>query len=540
MHEATSGNGANRDPGRDRGAVTYPLPADVIVDRSVMVPMRDGVRLSATICRPDRPGRFPVIMCVTVYGKDFGPADYATLPKIKKAGMAVGTMHISDVTTWEGPDPGFWVPHGYVVVVANARGYYESEGEPGLYSNHDAEDYADLIEWAGVQGWSNGAVGLNGVSYLAISQWMVASQERSTHLRAIIPWEGATDLLRDCMAPGGIPETRFLGGYYAGSLARGAGEEIVASGPAMMDRVAQHPFPLENIKVPALICASWSDHGLHSRGSVEGFTRISSSEKWMYTHGGNKWEVYYSPDALDWQKSFFDRFLKGEDNGFERRPPIRLELRQDSDTFEVRSETSWPPASAAWTPLYLDPTRARLSLELVQAEEPIIYDATAKQTVDFDLRFERRTEIAGPMVLKLWVAALDADDLDLFVAVRKLDCEGHEIHFCGKDGYRKGVPALGWLRVSQRHQDPERSKPWRPWLTHDRSEKLAAGEIVPVEIEILPTGVLFEAGDTLRLSISGQDIVEHGRFGHDDLVNSGRHAIHAGGACASHLLLPIL
>ena len=526
-------------PERDCGAVTYPLPVGVIVERDVRVRMRDGVHLAATVCRPEGEGRFPVVMCVTVYGKDFGPHEYSTLPKIKKAGMAVGTMHISDATTWEGPDPGFWVPNGYVVVLANARGYYDSDGEAGLYSEKDAEDYADLIEWAGVQAWSNGAVGLNGVSYLAINQWMCASKTKPSHLKAIIPWEGASDLLRDVMEPGGVPETRFLGGYYAGSLARGAGDDIATHGAAMMERAARHPFVLENIDVPALICASWSDHGLHSRGSIEGFMRISSTDKWLYTHGGNKWEVYYSPDALEWQKSFLDHFLKGEDNGFERRPRVRLEVRRTREDIEVRSEASWPPEDAKFTPMYLDPDGGRLSLQAPNRNASRTYDAQAKETVEFDLRFDERTEVTGPMVLKLWVSAADADDLDLFAAIRKIDREGREVNFCGKDGYREGVVALGWLRVSQRHLDSERSKPWRPYLSHDRSEKVSPGEVVSVELEILPSSTVFEAGETLRLVISGRDILEFGRFGHDDTVNHGRHELHAGGAHPSHLLVPL-
>lgn len=522
----------------DLGAVTYPLPDGVIVERDVRVKMRDGVHLAATVYRPDREGRFPVVMCVTAYGKDFGPDEYSTLSKIKASGNAVGTMHISDVTTWEGPDPGFWVPNGYVAVVANARGYYDSEGQYGVYSEKDPEDYADLIEWAGVQVWSSGSVGLNGVSYLAITQWMCASQTKPSHLKAIVPWEGATDLLRDVMEPGGIPETRFLEGYYAGSLARGAGSDIVTHGPAMFERAARNPFPLENVDVPALICASWSDHGLHSRGSVEGFMRISTRQKWLYTHGGNKWEVYYSPEALEWQKSFFDHFLKGQDNGFEQRPHIRLEVRRNSKDFEVRSEGSWPVDRTQFTRRYLDLERGSLSPEAPHEQQSRTYDAEHKQTVELKLSFDRRTEVTGPMVLKLWVSALDADDLDLFVAIRKIDGEGREVHFCGKDGYREGVVALGWLRVSQRHQDPERSKPWRPYLSHDRTEKVQPGEVVPVEIEILPSSTLFDAGESMRLVISGRDIVEFSRFGHDDTVNQGRHELHAGGVHPSYILIP--
>lgn len=536
MPALASETARNTDP--DLGAVTYPLPDSIIVDRSIRVRMRDGVHLEATVYRPAKEGRYPVVLCVTAYGKDFGPADYSTLPKIKAAGMAVGTMHISEATTWEGPDPGFWVPNGYAVMVADPRGYYGSEGEPGIYSEQDALDYAELIEWAGVQPWSNGSVGLNGVSYLAINQWLVASSTRPSHLKAIIPWEGASDLLRDVMEPGGVPETRFLGGYYAGSLARGAGEGIATTGPAMMDRAARHPFVLENIDVPALICASWSDHGLHTRGSIEGFLRISSEQKWLYTHGGNKWDAYYSPEAVEWQKSFFDHFLKGEDNGFQHRPRVRLEVRSTKEQVEVRSETAWPLEGTRFAPMYLDPAGGSLVAALAEASQSIEYDSEAKRSIAFDLTFERRTEVTGPMVLKLWVSAKDADDLDLFAAVRKLDRAGQEVHFCGKDGFREGVVALGWLRASKRHLDPARSQPWRPFQNLERTDKLQPGEIVPVEIEILPSSTSFEAGETLRLEISGRDILEFARFGHDDGVNRGRHQILAGASHPSHLLIP--
>lgn len=522
----------------DRGAITHPLPEGVIVDRDVRVKMRDGVHLGVTVWRPEREGRFPVVMCVTAYGKDFGPHEYSTLPKLQKAGMEVGTMYISDQTTWEGPDPAFWVPNGYAVVVANARGFYDSEGQAGIFSDKDVDDYADLIEWAGVQPWSNGAVGLNGVSYLAITQWMVASRAKPSHLKAITPWEGASDMLRDSARHGGIPETRFGDAWFAGSLARGAGEAIIEHGPAMLEEAMQRPFPLQDIDVPALICASWSDHGLHSRGSIEGFTRISSRQKWLYTHGGKKWEVYYRPDALEWQKSFFDHFLKGENNGFDTRPRVRLEVRRTKEQCEVRSENVWPPEQVRFAPRYLDLAQGKLLADAPREPQSRVYDAETKQAVEFEMPFDSRTELSGPMVLKLFVAAKDADDLDLFVAIRKFDREGREVHFCGKDGAKEGLVSVGWLRVSERHQDAGLSTSSRPYLSHDRIEKVQPGEVVPVDIEILPSSTVFEAGESLRLLISGRDIFEHARFGHDDTVNKGRHEIHAGGDRASYLLAP--
>jgi predicted acyl esterase len=85
---------------------------------------------------------------------------------------------------------------------------------------------------------------------------------------------------------------------------------------------------LERIEVPALVCASWSDHGLHTRGSLEGFERIASAQKWLYTHGGRKWERFYASEMREVQRRFFDHFLKGEPNGWETTPRVRLAVRR--------------------------------------------------------------------------------------------------------------------------------------------------------------------------------------------------------------------
>ena len=85
---------------------------------------------------------------------------------------------------------------------------------------------------------------------------------------------------------------------------------------------------LERIEVPALICGSFSDHSLHTRGSFEAFRRISSRHHWLYTHRGGKWAVYHSREAVAFQQRFFDCFLKGEENGMRDVPPVRLEVRE--------------------------------------------------------------------------------------------------------------------------------------------------------------------------------------------------------------------
>ena len=148
------------------------------------------------------------------------------------------------------------------------------------------------------------------------------------------------------------------------------------------------------------------------------------------------------------------------------------------------------------------------------------------------------------MKLRVWMSAPDADDLDVFVAVQKLDGYGDLVGFPFYAVFEDGPVALGWLRASHRELEAARSRPWQPVLAHRRSLPLAPGEIVPLEIEILPSGTRFGPGETLRLVIQGRDIYRYPRpliqARHDDLVNRGRHVIYSGGEYDSHLLVPVL
>jgi putative CocE/NonD family hydrolase len=297
--------------------------------------------------------------------------------------------------------------------------------------------------------------------------------------------------------------------------------------------------PLEQIEVPALVCASWSDQGLHTRGSFEGFARIGSAQKWLYTHGRKKWETYYSADAIETQKRFLDHFLKRIANGWPETPRIRIELRKSYYQQEVRRAPQWPLTETRFTPLYLDASAGALSAAPVAGEAVCRYDA-ARGRASFVIRFADEVEITGESKLKLWVSTSEGDDLDLFVALRKFNAAGEEVFFCGYNGYEKDAVAKGWLRVSHRALDPQKSRPSRPYHTHDKLEKIAAGEIVPVEIEILPSSTWFEAGSRLELVVLGTDGAKYPAFKHKKTVNRGKHNIHCGGRYDSHLLVPLI
>ena len=144
---------------------------EMIMEKDVTVEMRDGEKLYINIFRPNKDGKFPVVMSADTYGKD-------NKPKITNMGAlwpTLGTIPTSSFTPEESPDPGFWVPNDYVVVKVALRGSDKSKGVLSPWSKREAEDYYEVIEWAANQSWSNGNIGTNGVSYLAVTQWWVAS-----------------------------------------------------------------------------------------------------------------------------------------------------------------------------------------------------------------------------------------------------------------------------------------------------------------------------------------------------------------------------
>ncbi len=209
---------ATRQGPKTLGAVdVFPLPSGIRVERDVPVVMRDGVKLSLNVFRPEKRGAFPVIMALTIYGKDADPKDYA--PEYtalrESIGLGLGSFRISECTPFEAPDPAYWVPHGYAVVHVDVRGFFKSEGTPTPFGEIMEEDSVELIEWAGTREWSNGNVGLHGVSYLAICQWYVAARN-PRHLKAIVPWEGVSDTYRDVLYHGGVPETGFFPWWASG------------------------------------------------------------------------------------------------------------------------------------------------------------------------------------------------------------------------------------------------------------------------------------------------------------------------------------
>mgnify|MGYP002064860097 CR=1 FL=1 len=535
--------------------------------------MRDGARLKADVFHPKSTGRFPVVINLGSYQKDklwIPPHDLEEAP--------------NEYMNWETVNPLWWVPRGYACVRVDGRGSGKSPGLTDPWSPSEARDFYDAIEWAGRQSWSNGAVGTNGISYYAMTQWLVAGLKPPS-LKAMIPWEGAADMYRDFGYHGGIFSHGFATGWWNNHMAHHLLGRPQASATDAFSKPWLWEYMRYNldgewwrgrradwdaIDIPLYSAGNWSGMGLHLRGNTEGYARAVSKQKKLRIHAGTHYHPFYSEEGRRDQLRFFDRWLKGEDTGIMQEPPVKLLIRKGGQgNYEWREEKEWPLARTRWTKFYLEPrTRRRdgeaegaLRAEASKKASLLSYSASGMtkagvasaswtSTVlpgalpQLGVSFEtgplaEDTEVTGPVALVLWVAS-STEDMDIFATIRNIDPDGKDVFEQGQQG--QSVPvAKGWLRASHRKLDVSLSLPWRPYHAHDRRQWLKADEVVRIDVEIWPTCMVFKKGHRIRLDVQPRDGVGSAPYTHYGAdYNTGTNAIHTGGSRASYLLLPII
>ena len=531
------------------------LPVDIVLDKDVAVQLRDGVTIYVDVLRPEGDHKVPVILAWSPYGKGQG-----TSVSVMGIFGLVGLDNklVSGLEKFEGPDPAYWCAQGYAICNPDVRGVVDCEGDSVLWDRQEGRDCHDLIEWLAEQDWCTGKVGMSGTSYLAVAQWFTAA-EKPPHLAAINPWEGVSDVYRDLVMRGGMPDTGFAGLLQDGSFFGKNGKEDIMSEaeryPLMADLWADKIPDFEKITVPAYIVASYSNT-LHTAGTFRAWRRIASQEKWLRIHNSQEWPDYYDEANQEDLRSFFDRYLKDDDNGWELTPRVRYSILdlQGGDQVGVAADV-FPPEGFTSTKYYLDGRSRTLTAQAPTSEVPVAYAAESNPgAVSFTVRFDRQTVMVGYPKAHLWVEARGADDMDLFVLVQKLDAYGtplqqftapnhsamiHDLTDHGATVLRyKGSD--GRLRVSVRHLDEALTNDDVPAHTFDRVEKLSAGEIVDVEIELLPIGLRFHPGEQLRFIVSARNILGTLMPGIREYIgaNSGQHVIHTGGGHTSYLQLP--
>lgn len=504
------------------------------IEWDVPVYMRDGVTLRADVFRPNDDGKYPIILSHGPYGKSLHMKDgyEGSWNTLKRSYPEVFEGTSEKYINWETVDPEKWVPDGYAVVRIDSRGSGRSEGFLDSRSPDEIQDYYECIEYFAEQPWSNGNVGLAGISYYAISMWCVAALN-PPHLKAICPFEGCFDTYRDNIRHGGI-FMDFRSMWYPAqvkSIQHGLGERgrtssmngVLVSGPETLseeelekNRADVTMSPVENeliseaylrstpdvskIKVPVLSCANWGGNGLHLRGNIEGYLRAGSEQKWLEIHGREHYAEFYTNYGLELQKRFFACFLKGE--GTFEQPPVFLNIKHPDGSFTQRAEQQWPPAATQWTKYYFDTQNGGFASE-PGAPGSATFRADSTQLSYFTEPLRESVEITGHVAAKLFISSTTAD-ADIYLTFRVLDPEGNDVTTIAASD-PEGNLGTGWLRASHRKLDPERSTHYRPWHTHDEKQPLTPGEIYELDVEVWPLCMTVPPGYRFGFTISGRD-----------------------------------
>lgn len=514
---------------------TYSPEDGIICMQDVAVEMRDGIKIYVDIYKPEAEGKYPLIISWSFYGKR--PFDGQSEWQI----MGVPSATVSNMSKFESADPGYWCRRGYAVANVDPRGIGHSEGDFVQFGTQDGKDGYDFIEWAAQQDWCNGKCALSGNSCVAMTQWRIASQ-CPPHLACMAPWESTTDMYRESLGEGGIPAKTFVGMVLRDAV----GPNYIDNTPMNFEK---YPFincdywkdkepDFKKVKIPVYQTACWNH--FHLRGSINAFRKCRSQKKWLRAHRNFEWPDAYSNENLQDLELFFARYLKGERNGWELTPRVRIEVQDCGEHLFMknRPEDAFPLKRTKYEKLYLDATDMSMKAEPVSTESMASYDSATGE-VTFDYRFEEDTELTGYMKLRLYVAAESYNDMDLFINIQKLSTTGEWLPITLFGERHPG--AWGKMRVSRRKLDEKLSTDYNPVQAHTCDEKLEPGQIVPVDIEIVPTSWFWHKGQQIRVQVSGRYIRDEWFEPLTwDTDNKGNHLIYTGGQYESFLQIPVI
>jgi uncharacterized protein len=545
-------------------------------EKDVYIPMRDGVRIAADVFRPEGPGKFPALLAMCPYCKEIMAPPIPPQPRrtpLWNGGIEAGNSE-------------YLVSRGYVHVVVDIRGTGKSEGEfLNVFSQEEQEDGYDLVEWIARQPWCDGNVGMVGISYFAIIQFLVAALQ-PPHLKAIFALDGWTDLYRDIVYHGGMLDIGFFAPYLWSLTANNSNVSAVKRTTASeeFERKLQNakndpdlrinsflmllletphkntmmfdfllnptdgPFywgrspytKFDKIKVPSYLGAPWDQYVMHLPGALRAYQGINAPKKLLIPaiDFERPWYEYHD-EAVRW----FDHWLKGIDTGIMDEPPIRLFVMGAN---KWRHEREWPLGRTQWTTYYLHSRERLLPEPGIYNQEPAVYaepDCFLHQSPAVTSEIQSLkyltsplpadTEVTGPIVLNLY-ASIDMDDTSWIVSLKDVGPDGSEV-----------LLTQGWLKASHRDVDEERSTAWMPFHPHTHPRPVVPGEINEYRISIQPTSNVFKAGHRIKLEITSSDykgayMHMETHFYHLPSSKTTLHRVYHDRKYRSHLVLPII
>lgn len=557
--------------GRDYRQLSEP-EFDMRHDNNVAITMRDGTALMADVHRPDAGGRFPALIAASPYPR-----------QIQDLGAPMGFI--------EAGATDFWVPRGYVHVIANLRGTGDSEGEYGFFDAQERLDMYDLVEWAAAQPWCDGNVGMIGISYFAMTQ-LEAAVERPPHLKAIFPLAVTADLYEGAVHHGLLSSgfvTPFLSMI---GLTSDRSDEFWRSLPVQLARKVLHAPPLhrkfatmngeaslvvmrqllklphdphpwdqlwlnaavkhplrddwwderdltpllDRIDIPVYLGCDWENVPLHLPSTFLAWKALADNPNvrmGMLDRYGLTWpwESLHT-EALAW----FDHWLKGRDTGIVDGDPVRYAL-PGSD--EWHSAESWPPRGThRELALRADGTLADDEGE-PGAREYMVLGAGLNRANPSPIDppstlmwtsdpLEEALDMVGDIELRL-VAAATASDTAWIAMLQDVS----------PDEMVTDITA-GWLRASLREVDEAASLPGGPVLPCRRAQAVPIGEDVEYRIPLVPNARRFKTGHRIRLILASDDQDPSApvimNFRHASVGTSSLNTVRS----SSRLLLPVV
>jgi uncharacterized protein len=539
------------------------------VEKGITVTMRDGVKISLCVYRPKAEGRFPVLFAASPYQYEMDEVPAYPL------------------FLWRETGPVEWyVGQGYAYVHADVRGSGRSEGEFEFMGLNEQKDYVELIDWISRQAWSNGKVGGIGQSYYAMAQWLMATFNPPA-LACIVPYDGLVDQYRGSNYHGGI-FCSYRSVWYTSLRADNQHRPAGGKGrePMRFDLVGaitEHTLDdafwrerspywrLDQIRCPVLSIGHWGKMGLHLRGNILGYEELKAPKRLTVTGARNTFDAHKMFDQIEFHERellpFYDRHLKGIENGIMEAPPVKLFVRGAN---VWREEPEWPLRRAKTVPYYLHkgPSGSLTSLNdgALSADKPTAAESTTSYTypdwewvngvavagpdgrVDPVRRILTFTsaplaadiEVTGPIVLKLY-ASSSAIDTRFIV---KLTDQHPQDEAARAKGEQPGFTPVskGWLKASHREKDLTRSTPRRPFYTHTNPQPLKPGEVYEFDIEVLPISYVFKKDHRLRLELAnGDSPATDGVFSHPyHPTLMGTDTFHHDATYPSCLLLPVI
>ncbi|KAJ5769548.1 alpha/beta-hydrolase [Penicillium odoratum] len=548
-----------------KGPNAAPFQAATVFEKDVKISLRDGTKIRADIFRPHGVVEpVPALIAWSPYGKS-GRVGHFNL-SIIPGRVGVPEDRVSGFEKFEAPDPAEWTARGYAIVNADSRGVYDSEGDIRWLGSAEGQDGYDAVEEISKMPWCSGSVGLVGNSWLGMAQWFIAA-ERPPHLKCIAPLEGASDMYRELWCRGGIPQWpfwEFLAQVMCGRSRQEDVKGMLEKYPLMNEYWEDKRAKISQISVPTYVLASYSTF-LHTMGSFRGFEELDHEQKWLRVHATQEWHDLYKSSTNDELQMFFDRYMKGIQNGWEMTPRVRVSLLQFNKEPMVNVNfENWPVPSAKFETLHLA-ANGLLSKDAPTQAECLSYQSDVEslqmdsdgEELCFEYIFPRKSCILGCARAVLHMSCMDFDDMDVFVQLRKADKEGNmlqniniPLHDLQMDAAEvenvnplKYLGPTGALRASHRAIDERLST--TSWPEHDYTFRnpVTRGEVVKLDIGIWQTGIIFDAGERLILKVSGHNMTLaefptlRGRLA---AKNSGRHSLHLGGSHKSHLVIPLV